>query len=126
MYHLYQQPGISLEIGWDVIGPLLLMVVLFAAAVPVWVALGFAAIGLLWTTEVLPLSLFGEALFNGIDAFALIAIPLYILTGDVLVRSGLSDRLLDIAEATMGSLRSGFGTSRSAEHTSELPSLMRT
>jgi len=29
----------------------------------------------------------------------------------VLVRSGLSDKLLDVAEATMGSLKSGFGTS---------------
>src|SRR3546814_780664 len=62
-------------------------------------------------TDVMPLTLFGEALFSGIDAFALIAIPLFILTGDVLVRSGLSDKLLDIAEATMGSLKSGFGTS---------------
>jgi tripartite ATP-independent transporter DctM subunit len=62
-------------------------------------------------TEVLPLSLFGEALFQGIDAFALIAIPLFILTGDCLVRTGLSARLLDVAEATMGSLRSGMGTS---------------
>ncbi|MEQ9606746.1 MAG: TRAP transporter large permease, partial [Kiloniellaceae bacterium] len=48
---------------------------------------------------------------SGIDTFALIAIPLFILTGDVLVRSGLSDKLLDVAEATMGSLKSGFGTS---------------
>jgi C4-dicarboxylate transporter, DctM subunit len=31
--------------------------------------------------------------FHGIDAFALIAIPLFILTGDVLVRSGLSVKL---------------------------------
>ncbi len=108
---LYQQPGVALELGWDILGPLALMVVLFALAVPVWVSLGFAAIGLLIATDVLPLSLFGEALFDGIDAFALIAIPLYVLTGDVLVRTGLSNRLIDIAEATMGSLRTGLGTS---------------
>jgi tripartite ATP-independent transporter DctM subunit len=97
--------------GWDVALPLLIMVLFFATAVPIWVSLGFAAIGLLWLTDVLPLTLFGEALFSGIDAFALIAIPLFILTGDVLVRSGLSNKLLDVAEATMGSLRTGFGTS---------------
>ena len=111
MYNLYGIPEASTELGWAVGGPLLLMVVLFALAVPVWVSLGFAAIGLLWATDVLPLTLFGEALFAGIDAFALIAIPLFILTGDVLVRSGLSNKLLDVAEATLGSLRSGFGTS---------------
>ncbi len=111
MYNLYRAPEASTELGWAVGLPLLAMVLLFATAVPIWVALGFAAIGLLWATGVLPLTLFGEALFSGIDAFALIAIPLFILTGDVLVRSGLSNKLLDVAEATMGSLRTGLGTS---------------
>ncbi len=111
MYNLYNIPEASTELGWDVGLPLILALVLFALAVPIWVALGFAAVGLLVLTEVLPLTLFGEALFSGIDTFALIAIPLFILTGDVLVRSGLSGKLLDVAEATMGSLRSGFGTS---------------
>ena len=108
---LYGIPEASTELGWAIGLPLLLALVLFALAVPIWVSLGFAAIGLLVLTDVLPLTLFGEALFSGIDAFALIAIPLFILTGDVLVRSGLSGKLLDVAEATMGSLRSGFGTS---------------
>jgi tripartite ATP-independent transporter DctM subunit len=111
MYQLYGIPEASTELGWDVGLPLLFIVLLLCLAVPVWVALGFGAIGLLVMTDVLPLTLFGEALFSGIDSFALIAIPLFILTGDVLVRSGLSDKLLDVAEATMGSLRSGFGTS---------------
>lgn len=111
MYNLYVIPEPSTELGWAVGGPLLVMALLFALAVPVWVALGFAAVGLLWVTGVLPLTLFGEALFSGIDTFALIAIPLFILTGDVLVRSGLSNKLLDIAEASMGGLRSGLGTS---------------
>ncbi len=108
---LYQTPGATLEFGWAVAGPLLLMIVLFALSVPVWVALGITSVALLLATDVLPMSLFGQALFDGVDAFALIAIPLYILTGDALVRSGLSNRLIDIAEATLGSLRSGLGTS---------------
>jgi tripartite ATP-independent transporter DctM subunit len=111
MYNMYGIPGASVELGWEIGLPLLLMVVLLATAVPVWVSLGFGAIALLMATGVLPLTLFGEALFSGIDSFALIAIPLFILTGDVLVRSGLSNKLLDVAEATMGSLRSGLGTS---------------
>ena len=111
MHQLYQVPGVTLELGWEILVPLIAMVVMFAMAIPIWVTLGFTAIGLLYFTDILPLTLFGEALFHGIDAFALIAIPLFILTGDVLVRSGLSNKLLDIAEATMGGLRSGLGTS---------------
>ncbi|GMG84553.1 hypothetical protein LNKW23_37690 [Paralimibaculum aggregatum] len=86
------------------------MVVLLVLGVRVWVVLGLGALALLLATEVVPLSLLGESLFDGIDSFALIAVPLFVLTGDVLVRSGLSDKLLDIADALTGTLRSGFGT----------------
>ncbi len=101
----------SAELGWAVLGPLLLMLVLFAFAVPVWVSLGLTSLLILWLTQALPVSLIGESVFHGLDAFALIAIPLFVLTGDLLVRTGLSIKLLNVAGATMGSVRSGFGTS---------------
>ena len=90
---------------------LLFIVLLLALAVPFWVALGLGTTVLLLSTNALPLSLLGEALFEGVDSFALIAIPLFVLTGDVMVRSRLAYKLLDFAEATTGSVRSGFGTS---------------
>lgn len=108
---LYQTAETSLNIGWDVIVSLILMGVLFLLSVPIWIALGLSALLMLWLTDVLPLSLLGESLFSGVNHYALIAIPLYLLTGDALVRAGLSKKLLDFAEATMGSLRSGMGTS---------------
>lgn len=90
---------------------LMLMAALLALAVPFWVALGLGTVALLLSTSALPLSLLGEALFEGVDSFALIAIPLFVLTGDVMVRSRLAYKLLDLAEATTGSFRSGFGSS---------------
>jgi C4-dicarboxylate transporter, DctM subunit len=90
---------------------MLLIVFLLFAGVPFWVTLGLGTFVLLFSTDALPLSLIGEGLFEGVDSFALIAIPLFILTGDIMVRSGLAYQLLDFAEATFGSLRSGFGTS---------------
>jgi tripartite ATP-independent transporter DctM subunit len=99
------------ELGWVVLGPLLFMLLLFAIAVPVWIALGITALLMLWLTGALPVALIGESVFHGLDAFALIAIPLFVLTGDLLVRTGLSIKLLNIAAATMGSVRSGMGTS---------------
>ena len=90
---------------------LVFILLLLFLAVPFWVAIGLGTIALLLTTGAMPLSLLGEALFQGVDSFALIAIPLFVLTGDVMVRSGLAYKLLDFAEATTGSLRSGFGTS---------------
>ena len=87
------------------------MVALLVLGVPFWVAMGLGTVAMLASTGALPLTLVGEALFEGVDSFALIAIPLFILTGDAMVRSGLGVKLLNFAEASFGSFRSGFGTS---------------
>jgi len=105
-----QQEGFELVLGWEFYVPLLMALVMIAFAVPVWAVLGVTSISMLYFSDVLPLGLVGEALFDGIDAFALIAVPLFILTGDVLVRTGLSNKLLNVAEALVGGFRSGFGT----------------
>lgn len=90
---------------------ILLVLFLMIVGVPFWATMGLGTVSILLSTGALPLTLLGEGLFEGVDSFALIAIPLFILTGDVMVRSGLAYRLLDFAEATFGSWRSGFGTS---------------
>jgi C4-dicarboxylate transporter, DctM subunit len=94
-----------------VVGSIIGLVVLLMVGVPFWVAMGLGTFAMLATTQALPLTLIGEALFEGVDSFALIAIPLFVLTGDAMVRTGLGEKLLNFAEATFGSLRSGFGTS---------------
>ncbi len=108
MWQQLQQQGA--EIGWDFYGPVLVFVALIVLGVPVWAAIGVTAVSMLLASGVLPLSLLGESLFDGIDAFALTAIPLFILTGDVLVRTGLSRRFLDVADALTCWARGGFGS----------------
>ncbi len=100
----------TVELGWDFYLPVILFVGLIALAVPVWAAIGTAAIVMLVMSGDLPLSAVGESLFTGIDAFALTAVPLFILTGDVLVRTGLSKKFLDVAEALTCWTRGGFGS----------------
>lgn len=111
MYELYGSGEVAFQWDLGIVGPLIGLAVLLLLAVPVWVALGFTALALVYFSGQIPARLVGESVFDGINAFALIAVPLYVLTGDALVRAGLSRKLLDIAEATMGSLRSGLGTS---------------
>ncbi len=103
---LQNQPVI---LGWDFYAPVLIFIVLVALAVPVWASIGVASIAMLVISGVLPLGLVGESLFHGIDHFALTAVPLFILTGDVLVRSGLSKKFLDVAEALTCWAKGGFG-----------------
>jgi len=107
---LWQTFNQTVELGWDFYVPVLVFVGLIALAVPVWAAIGTSAILMLVMSGDLPLSLVGEKLFTGIDAFALTAVPLFILTGDVLVRTGLSRKFLDVAEALTCFTKGGFGS----------------
>ena len=107
LFNYMQSQTISL--GWDFYIPVILFAVLCLFAVPIWVSIGAAAITMLLMSGALPLSLVGESLFDGIDAFALTAVPLFILTGDVLVRTGLSRKFLDVADALTCWTRGGFG-----------------
>ena len=107
---LWNQLDQTVILGWDFYGSVILFVVLVALAVPVWAAIGAAAIVMLLWSGALPLGLVGEKLFSGIDFFALTAVPLFILTGDVLVRTGLSRKFLDVAEALTQFAKGGFGS----------------
>jgi C4-dicarboxylate transporter DctM subunit len=100
----------TIELGWDFYVPVLLFILLVVIATPVWAAIGVAAVAMLMISGALPLSLIGESLFHGIDHFALTAVPLFILTGDVLVRTGLSRKFLDVAEALTQFAKGGFGS----------------
>jgi len=111
MFPSIGQQAQELVLGWGFYGPLIGMVVMILLGVRIWVVIGLGSLAMLYFTEVLPLTLLGEALFDGVDSFALIAVPLFILTGDVLVRTGLSLKLLQVAEAAMGWQKAGSGTS---------------
>jgi len=110
MFPSIGQQAQELVLGWGFYGPLIGMVVMILLGVRIWVVIGLGSLAMLYFTEVLPLTLLGEALFDGVDSFALIAVPLFILTGDVLVRTGLSLKLLQVAEAAMGWQKAGSGT----------------
>jgi len=111
MNSLYPGTGAeALSLGWSFYGPMLMFVALTVLGVPIWAVIGATSIALLVWSHTLPLTLMGSSLFDGIDAFALTAVPLFILTGDVLVRTGLSRKFLDVAEALTCWTRSGFGS----------------
>ena len=107
---LWQTLQQSVELGWSFYLPVILFVALCALGVPIWASIGASAVAMMVMSDVLPLALLGESLFDGIDAFALTAIPLFILTGDVLVRTGLSRKFLNVAEALTNWTRGGFGS----------------
>ena len=82
---------------------------LFMFGVPVFLVIGYWVIGMSFVLE-LPLDNIGAALADVFtDGFALLAMPLFILTGDLINRSGIARRLSDFAYSCLGWIRGGLG-----------------
>jgi len=87
---------------------LTMMLVLFAAAVPVAVAIGISAvIGLAGYTN-FPLIVAAQQLFVSLDKFPLAAIPFFILAGNLMDVGGISRRLVEFAKSIVGGVQGGL------------------
>ncbi|MYH52118.1 MAG: TRAP transporter large permease [Gemmatimonadetes bacterium] len=87
----------------------LLLLVLVLVNVPIAVALGLVAVvAIVATGGVAALPNAGLLMFSGSTKFPLIAIPLFILAGAIMNRSGISRRLVAFASAVFGFIRGGL------------------
>ncbi len=57
----------------------------------------------------IPLVVVFQRMAAGVSIFSLMAIPFFIFAGDLMYRSGIAERLVQIAEAAVGQLRGGLG-----------------
>jgi len=76
---------------------------------PVFFALLFAPGLLLWLNgQERDLALLYRNLYNGMDSFPLMALPFFMLAGELMNRGGITLRLVDFSQALMGHLRGGL------------------
>jgi len=85
-------------------------VVLIGIRVPIAYAIGLSAmITLLLSMPSLPaLTTLAQRMATSLDSFALLAIPFFILAGQVMNRGGIARRLIDFAKAIVGPLPGGL------------------
>ena len=83
---------------------------LFLLGVPIFLVIGLWVVG---TSLVIDFTLanIGVTLFQGLSFFGLLALPLFILTGDLINAAGIAKRLSDFAYSVLGWLRGGMGMS---------------
>ena len=89
---------------------LLVFAVLLAAGVPIAFTLGLAAFAAL-AVSLDPGSastVLAQRLATGLDSFALLAIPFFILSGNLMNRGGIAARLVDLAKVIVGRLPGGL------------------
>ena len=86
------------------------MIALITVNVPIAIAIGIVALGGFVLTSGLPaLNDMVLALYTGATKFPLIAIPLFILAGNLMNTSGISVRLINFVTALIGFVRGGLG-----------------
>lgn len=84
------------------------LLALLAITVPVGVAIGTLSFVGLWARG-LPLISASQTVFESLDSFSLMAVPFYILAGSIMQAGGISQRLVNLANAMIGWLRGGLG-----------------
>ncbi|QTF90862.1 TRAP transporter large permease [Halomonas sp. BM-2019] len=85
--------------------------ILFASIViglPIAFGLGVAAVVLALLSDI-PLSILIEQSIRGVNSFPLLAIPFFIMVGEVMSHGGIARRLMDLAGALVGFIRGGLG-----------------
>lgn len=88
----------------------ILLVLLMVIGVPVCVAMGatsagvFAAMG---HTDIL--AVMAQRIYNGTTGFTLLAIPFFILAGNLMNNGGVTDRIFNFAKAMVGQWPGGLG-----------------
>lgn len=88
---------------------LILFFILLAIGLPIIFLLIAAAIIFVVEVDATVLfSSFAVQSIHGIEASGFLAIPLYMLVGELMTRSGITERLIRVAEAMMGNLRGGL------------------
>ena len=77
------------------------------AGVPVAFAIGIAAVGAIIARNV-PLTVVDQRMFTQIDSFAMLAVPFFILAGNLMDKGGISSKIVNFATDVIGHIRGGL------------------
>jgi len=91
-------------------GILVSLCALILLGTPIAVALGVVAIGTMWVA-VGPelLAIFVQRLYAGTTSFPLLAIPFFVLAGNLMNTGGMTHRIFNVAHLIVGRIRGGLG-----------------
>lgn len=82
--------------------------ILIILRVPIAFALGFVSIVGIIISDPGLLPNVPRNVFGGIDNFTLVAVPLFVLAGEIMSRGGISQRLIDFSKIIVGPLHGGL------------------
>jgi len=87
----------------------LLFLGLMGSGVPVAIAMAGSSLIFVMVTGIVPDFVVIHRMVNGIDSFPLLAVPFFILAGNLMNSAGITNRIYNFALALVGWLRGGLG-----------------
>lgn len=86
---------------------LVLFAVLAFCGMPLAFSLGFASLGALYLAD-FPVTMMAQRMLFAVDSFPLMAIPLFMLAGELMVKAGMMERLVAFANSMVGRVHGGL------------------
>jgi tripartite ATP-independent transporter DctM subunit len=80
-----------------------------ALGIPIAFSLLLCGVALMWHLDMFDAQILAQNVINGADSFPLLAVPFFMLAGEVMNTGGLSKRIVDLALAIVGHVRGGLG-----------------
>ena len=89
---------------------ILVFAVMLILNVPIAISLGVSSIlYVFFFSGGLPIDLVIQSFFSGVDSFSLLAVPFFIMTGDIMLEGGISKRLINFCKVMMGKSTGALG-----------------
>lgn len=86
----------------------LLMFLLCALGFEIWAAMGLSAILYLLIRGDVPLNVMAMSMVSGVDIITLVAIPFFVLAGELMNESGITERLVRFSQYFVGRIQGGL------------------
>jgi len=80
-----------------------------ALGIPIAFSLLLCGAALMWHLDMFDAQILAQNVINGADSFPLLAVPFFMLAGEVMNTGGLSKRIVNFAMALVGHIRGGLG-----------------
>jgi TRAP-type transport system large permease protein len=80
-----------------------------ALGIPIAYALLASGVALMWHLDLFDAQILAQNFINGADSFPLLAVPFFMLAGEIMNVGGLSQRIVNFALALVGHVKGGLG-----------------
>jgi tripartite ATP-independent transporter DctM subunit len=87
---------------------IVLFLIFLVIGVPVALAMGLTSMVVAFLLDI-PMSVLAQRMVAGVNSFPLLAIPFFILAGEIMNAGGISHRLIKLSDVIVGRFRGGLG-----------------